>query len=234
MNSPLTDNDIDDTIRTNCFRDHIMMACKEDLSNNLEVLAWAHRDQVFKVTDEVGCGKDGDVDWRAYVPEGPGGLGSQECKTLKNGGTSNWDATLWDDCSSDWVNDTDWFTHMMTCYAIDCQRDQCSLCSCGCDACSCNDSRCTGSIDNGVKWYRVAGGNGTWGFAFQDSTINLHWVDVAYDESNSKRLSMHVNANDVGWNGGHRCGQTRASYNQESGLNVGEWKLVFYHTDVPV
>ena len=95
MNDPLTDSDIDDTIQTDCFRDQIMMACRETSSNNLEVLAWAHRDQVFKVTDEVGCGKDGDVDWRANKPEDPS---SQECKTLKNGGTSNWDATLWDDC----------------------------------------------------------------------------------------------------------------------------------------
>lgn len=222
MNDPLTDSDIDDTIQTDCFRDQIMMACRETSSNNLEVLAWASRDEVFKVTDIADCGTDGDVTWkRSYTEKVP--------------------VTAGVDCSGRLANTvhcktvTKYATERESCDSLLCQRDECNSDNgYQCYVCSCNaGGSCTGSIDNGVKWYRVAGLRGTWGFAYQDSTINLNWVDVA-SGSNAKRLSMHVNGNDAGWEGGHRCGSTKASYEEDAGIDDEDWELIFYHTDVPL
>ena len=215
MNDELTDGDIDNTIQTDCFRDQIMMACKEDSSTNLEVLAWAPREDVFKVTDTADCGTDGSVAYNHKETTGCGGWSGLNCnsKTIITPKTKS-------------------------CNNLECQRDQCNLdngeFNDRCYICSCNDGgTCTGSIDNGVKWYRVAGGRGTWGFAQMASTINLNWADVA-SGSNEKRLSMHVNANDAGWKGGHRCGSTKASYEKDAGIDDENWELVFYHTDIPL
>ena len=217
MNVELTDSDIYDTIQNDCFRDHIMMACKEASSTYLEVLAWASRDEVFQVTDVADCGTDGDVAYSIGHGkwEGCEGRLAINCKYVR------------------------WSTQeTASCNSLQCQRDQCNLDNGSlddrCYICSCNDGgTCTGSIDNGVKWYRVEGGRGTWGFAPMDSTINLNWVDVA-SGSNEKRLSMHVNDNDAGWKGGHRCGSTKASYEEDAGIDEENWELVFYHTDVPL
>ena len=115
---------------------------------------------------------------------------------------------------------------MSPCFGLDYSAPNCA-------SCTCNGGTCQGSASNGVTWYRTVGEGGTWGFAYAGSPINLHWVDVASGDDD-KRLSMHVNDNDEGWKGGHRCGSTKASYNNVEGdgfVNKGEWQLVFYHAN---
>ena len=88
------------------------------------------------------------------------------------------------------------------------------------------------------------GEKGTWGFADAESPINLYWVDTynQNDETDDKRISLHVNTNDGPFQGAHRCGPTRAkSYNEEgtgaynfdgdSNDGYGEFELVFFHTN---
>ena len=92
-----------------------------------------------------------------------------------------------------------------------------------------------GNIAYGVKWYRTTKGQrqGAWGFADRDSLINLYWADVASDGSDDKRLSLHVNGNSY-FQGGHRCGTTRATYNKVDGNGFdddNDWELVFYHAN---
>ena len=241
MNDPLTDNIIDHTIQTDCSKDQVMMACKKTTNAKYTTLAWAARKDVFKETDDDGCGADGTVSYN-YI------------------GATGWD----------WVQFTSYnvIPKTASCNSIQCQRGHCSLdlsflgkslyndvfqgkdmcwtmpcekCSgstivvCGkdyrtCATCTCNGGSCEGNEVNGVIWYR---NSKTWGFASQGSTINLHWVDVATG-TNSKRLSMHVNDNNQNWSGGHRCGSTAASYNTVDGNgfdDANKWELVFYHAD---
>ena len=222
MHDKLNDSVIDDTIKIDCFRDHIMMACKQTSTTNLEVLAWASRDEVFKVTDVPDCGTNGEVNWERKYEQV-----DQDCSEgLSNVGVIDWN------CKTH----TKFAQETASCGAGKCQRDNCDLDN-GlypdqCYVCTCNDGgTCTGNTVNGVKWYRVEGESGTWGFAYQDSTINLNWVDVASGNNDDKRLSLHVNDNAGGYEGGHRCGMTKASNGQRMGAGE-EWELVFYHTDV--
>ena len=68
LNAYLDDSTIDgylngekhiDGIKDACFRNNVMMGCKEKDSSTIDLLAWAPRGDVFKTTDEVGCGKSG-------------------------------------------------------------------------------------------------------------------------------------------------------------------------------
>ena len=63
MNDPLTDNIIDETIQTDCSKDQVMMACKKTSNAKYTTLAWAARDDVFKETEDDGCGADGTVSY---------------------------------------------------------------------------------------------------------------------------------------------------------------------------
>ena len=68
LNAYLDDSTIDgysngekhiDGIKDARFRNNVMMGCKEKDSSTIDLLAWAPRGDVFKTTDEVGCGKSG-------------------------------------------------------------------------------------------------------------------------------------------------------------------------------
>ena len=56
LNDYISDSLIDNTIKTNCFKDKVMMTCKETESSKFEVLAWSPKEDVFGITDDVGCG----------------------------------------------------------------------------------------------------------------------------------------------------------------------------------
>ena len=68
LNAYLDDSTIDgysngekhiDGIKDACFRNNVMMGCKEKDSPTIDLLAWAPRGDVFRTTDEVGCGESG-------------------------------------------------------------------------------------------------------------------------------------------------------------------------------
>ena len=200
------------SIESSCLRNKVMMGCKKITSSTLDVLAWAPRDDVFGVTGTSDCGTGGSA-----------------------GYTYRW--YRFRSC-------TESETRYAVCDERACQRGRCDnhgeidqFCNSvdysipNCLTCTCNDGgTCAGKTSNGVKWYRT---HKAWGFADEGSTVNLYWVDVA-SGSNDKRLSLHVNDNDLSFVGAHRCGNTAASYNSVTGNGFddnGSWELVFYHAD---
>jgi len=119
-----------------------------------------------------------------------------------------------------------------------------------CATCNCNAGNgCKGNPSNGVKWYRVKGDPGTWGFANENSTINLWNTDVYRDQfddnakdNNKDNQRLSLNVGQGSFQGASRCGNKVASFNHgekcEAGKDCtfskalednGDWKLVFYH-----
>ena len=86
-----------------------------------------------------------------------------------------------------------------------------------CATCWCGNTNCNGKTSNGVKWYRVEGWRGSWGFANGESKINLYNTDVYRGDRDDQRLSLHVNDNHLNWQGSFygasRCGATEEVYN---------------------
>ena len=212
---------VDYDIQTSCCRDKVMMACKERDSTELKVLAWAPRGDVFGLTDVAMCGSSGSFSYQQHY-------------YYKDKGNGFVDLSGWR-----WRTESD-----------DCNQRQCQRGHCGegintgyqgedyskpnCGTCVCNNKGdCEGNVSNGVRWYQTDGDKAAWGFAAEDSDINLYWVDVASDESDDKRLSIHLNDNGV-FEGGHRCGSKLARYNDVDGNSFDDddgWELVFYHAN---
>ena len=217
-----------------------MMACKNTSSTTLLTLAWAARDEVFKVTNENNCGADGSVSY--YRLYGGGQYvywPSAYSASLKTATCNNIQCQM-GHCKLDLFNQryTDWYTiedWADSCYDFDCNScdsDTPTVSLCGndyrsdCWSCDCNGGSCTGNTVNGVKWYR---NSHTWGFANADSTINLNWVDVGTG-LDSERLSLNVNTNEEGFEGAYRCGSTKQAEEYSENL-FDSWELVFYHAN---
>ena len=213
FNDFLDHDKLDQEIQTSCCRDKVMMACKEKDSTELKVLAWAPRDDVFGLTDDTICGTSGTFGY-TYSERVWRGETRETAKTA----VCDQEQCQRGICEVDTGS---------TPKSIDYSKPNCGDCKCNVGG------SCEGKVSNGVRWYQTDGDKGTWGFASEDSHINLYWVDVASDKDDDKRLSLHLNDNGA-FEGGYRCGTRHATYNVVDGTSFDDddrWELIFYHAN---
>ena len=108
-----------------------------------------------------------------------------------------------------------------------------------CATCNCNAGNgCKGKKSNGVKWYRVKGDPGTWGFANENSTINLWNTDVYRDQfddnakdNNKDNQRLSLNVGQGSFQGASRCGNKVASFNHGEKCDAGVRILTIIHNN---